>query len=568
MALLNPITLNYNGIQFNETQIVTASMRMIEDAARRTVVETQLTLKVRAKVLEGDDQDTEMDAIRAALERPGGQLLYAGAGFGTLEINMPGGKKDLNWGPKPRILEWRPIGRDRAAEITWAVEVSLIGCRDSTFQGNVMEANYSLSIRTDHAGYATRTHTGMIRIPMTRIAANNPNIPDSADNYFEQWCPGAFPGFERTIDRRVDESKTRLTFTVVDTQLKGNPLPPGIAKARATYSTKTVTRGLFTRYAFTIDAEYEVSPPLPRSIAFDAFMTLVNNRLRDERNAGATGWIPLDFSISEDVYGPSIRFTASIEATKIIGKGRNWIPLLSFFRPDPLGDWGAWHGSLVNSARHARGLSKLGDDGSSDIIVDPCLNRGGHIAEIVPNGKLTGGQPKDSWSSMKTKMGIEDEPPPFSTWLHYQCAMVAEGCDATMMHVPLPEKKEVTAILATPGGGAFRHIGPGFYLDRQETPPPIIQRSTSPVYYVRIVGEAVRFAYEIPMPQLQPIGGKTPVPANDPSLGTFWEHKLAAWTCFPIYTARWNLRFAVPRNANSGSLDLPLMAHPDQQQDV
>src|SRR4051794_425098 len=120
MALLtSPVVLSYNSIVFNATQVVSASMRFIEDRAGRTVTNTVLSLKVKAVIASGAAQDVTMAALRAALERPGQALVYSGAGFGGLSINTAGGNRDLNFGPKPRVLEWKTLGGDYAAEIVW-----------------------------------------------------------------------------------------------------------------------------------------------------------------------------------------------------------------------------------------------------------------------------------------------------------------------------------------------------------------------------------------------------------------------------------------------------------------
>jgi hypothetical protein len=167
----------------------TCGLRFIYDAAGRTVVQTNLALTVKAKIIGGATQDTSLDAIRAALERPGGQLTVTGLGFGTLAINTPGGKKDLAWGPKPQTLSWENVGAGRAANVVWQCEVALLGCLSAADSGQVMEFTWEATFAVDNGGYTTRTIAGSLRIPMTRQAVGDSTLPDCADAYLEQYVP-------------------------------------------------------------------------------------------------------------------------------------------------------------------------------------------------------------------------------------------------------------------------------------------------------------------------------------------------------------------------------------------
>jgi hypothetical protein len=565
-ALPNPSTLTYNGITFNETQEVGASLRFVEDAAGRTVTNTILTLKVKAKIAEGAGQNAAMAAIRTALERPGQALAYSGMAFGGLSINVGAGTRDLNWGPKPRVLSWKPRGRDQAAEIEWQVEVSMIGCANAPFQGQVMEATYSLAFSTDKGGYATRVHSGLIRIPMTRTAGGG--VPDSADNYYEAWVPKELPGYARTCQRNLDESRSKLTFTITDTERAGNELPAGVVEATGGHTMTSEGKTVSVLWAGSLNMTYELARDQPRSIAWTYFLNLAEDRVRAEkgRNPGAF-FFPRSMSIGEpEIHGRNgAAFT--LNYSLIFGDKKTTkrvFPVTGLWRPIPGATWQAHSNSLSQSAQHPRGLDRLRFDAGSDEIVDLCsggtslrANQGGS------NSALKSQLANSLWDDVKRKLGIEDDPDPSATWLHYQCEPQVEPMDHTIFHVPLPtEPIQQNSRLVTPNL-AFPQRDPSYQLGEQKSPPPVVQRLASTSYYVRLVGRAVRVAYEIPKPELPKIGDGTIVDAND---GTcFWRHNLATWTTHPVYVATWNLRFFVARSAGAQSTLLPIMPHPFMQ---
>src|SRR5262245_8286774 len=140
--------ITYNGFSFPREASTRARFGFVYDAAGRTVVETKLDLNVSAYILAGGGQDNSLDVIRAALERPGGALRVSGLGLGTLNSNRPGGRKDVSFGPRPSVIDWRNVGAGRAAHIVWNCQVSVLGCLDKPTTGQVMEATYDLTFST------------------------------------------------------------------------------------------------------------------------------------------------------------------------------------------------------------------------------------------------------------------------------------------------------------------------------------------------------------------------------------------------------------------------------------
>lgn len=558
-------TLTYNGVQFNSTQLVSVSLRYVEDKAGRTVTNTILTLKVKAKVADGATQDVTLAALKIALERPGQALVYTGAGFGGLSINTAGGNRDLNWGPKPRVLEWHPIGRDYAAEITWQVEVSLIGCANAPFQGRVMEATYGLSLSTDDGGYATRVHSGFIRIPMTRTTAGA--VPDTADNYFEDWVPLLLPGYRRTISRNLDPSHSQLDFTVTDAERAGHPLPPGVVNATGGHTMTSEGKTVSVLWGGSISMTYELARDFPRSAAWEYFLQLCEDRVRAEFARGAILFLPTSMTITEpEIHGKNgAAFTLNYRIAFGNGGGvvvNRAFPLHGLWRGPPNATWEKHSDSLANSAQHPRGLDRLQHDSRTDRIVDLCGNERELRGVVMGRNQALKNVPIDpKWAEVKRRLRIADNPPPESTWLGYESKMVLEPHDRVAHHIPLPDRPMPVESVLRAGAFLFPQRDPPFTLRSQFSPGAITQPIASPVYYVRVIGRGVRYAYEVSRPRPGLIGA-TVTEANDPRMGNYWSQWIGAVTTGNIYCAEWDLRYFIARPLGSGPALLPVLPHP------
>lgn len=571
MSLPNPTVVQYNGFTFPVESNTKADLAFVYDAAGRTVVQTNLTLTVTSDILGGATQDTSLDNIRAALERPGGQLVVTGIGLGTLAINTANGRKDLAFGPKPRTLSFVNNGAGRTAKIVWRCEVAVLGCLNSSDEQEVMESTYEITFATNEAGLLTRVVSGSIRIPMTRNGVNNNRLPDNVDSYFEKFVPDPAEGYHRTISRTIDRSKTSLNYTITDTQLAGNPLPAGIVAASASHSLTSQGRTVTATWLGTLTATYEMQVGRNRADAFPIFLKMAADRIDAERKRNAN-FFPTQLTIGEpEIYGrQSAAFTLVYALIFTLPPGKfRLFPTVGLWRPVPGSDWKTWAASLADGAQGPRGLSGAQSTRDEDAIVDLCLSDSGRIPDEIRGGDLRQiNAPVDiPWAKIKSVLGISDKPDPTGTWLSYQCQVVVEETNRLVVHVPLPTSPtSITTVLRTPGAlpGFFPQTDPGFILQSQASPPPIMQDRGSPGYYIRLIGRALRFAYEVPRPVLRSVGGVRAIDANDPALGTFWRSGLVGWTTHPIYMAQWNLRYFIPRGPGAAGALVPIPPHPFQ----
>jgi hypothetical protein len=576
MSLPSTAAVSYNGWPFPTESETSFNLRMIPDVARRTVVKSILTLTVKSHIIAGATQDDSLDAIRAALERPGGQLVVTGLGLGTLEINTEGGRRDLSFGPFPQSLQWKNTGAGRAAQIVWQVEVHLLGCLDAADSGQVMEFGWEATFAVDNGGYTTRTITGDFTIPMTRSAVGDSTLPDCADSYFDRYLPPAGEGFSRAISHTVDRSKAKVSFTITDQELAGYPLPPGVVAATGSHTYSCEKAGTMVRWTSNLATTYEMARDWPRSKAWDYFRELAADRIDRLRRIGWR-FFPLSLSIGEEIYGrQSAAFTlvcSMIRTRPAVGVERA-APFAGLWTVPPNANWAQHSASLANGARSGRGFAEGRVAASDDAITDLCVSTarmGGTLSARADPARPAG---DDEWNQMKAALGVEDNPDPASTWLVYRCVPSVDEKCRIRVHFPLPTGPDPNAGFAplrTPnfGGGrapgVFDHQADPFALEPQDSPPPVVQYGGSAGYYIWIVGEALRHTYEISRPAVPPIAGVQPFDANDPKLGCHWTSGVVGETCAKIFAARWRLRYFVPRAPGAASSLLPVMPHPYQQ---
>lgn len=539
--------ISYNGIVFDErTETVGISARPHYDAAGRTVTYVVHSITLKTIVTTSSTTlDSAMATIRQKLLVPGRPFIYSAAGYGSMVINVTSAATDVVWGPRPQELSYKPIGV-KAAEIIWRVEVAIPECANARTSGAIMEFNYTLGIDQDRAGFTTRTYQGYVTIPMTRNLSGDRRLTDSADSYWEGVLPALPSGFRReSKNRTLDESKSKMTFTVVDVEMGPNILPVGVVECKASHSIETTGAGL-TQWVGTINAEYEIARDFSPPKCYEHFIKLVrqrlaeSNRLRIPIDDGGTftgrrdrgAIIPVGFSMEEpDIYGRpaakfSLRYTMTQPFRNILKSSSLWMPVDN--------DWNTWRASLSNSALNPRGNARMTFNPRDDAILDLCV--GARSATMATVSNVPGG--------VRTLVGedLKDEcPKQEDSWLVYDIWLEVESEDKTMIHKPLADE-------ASTGGGS----GSG-YSAEVKAPPDIIQRRTSNSDVVYICGRALRACYDIVPPRLQTIGNRDAELANRAGQ-EYFRTWVAGKYGHAVIGASWRQRYILKAERNQVAL--------------
>lgn len=516
-SLPNFGTLSYNGIDLSSpyTETLSAAFRPIPDTSGRTVKYVEITLKFKTIVAYSESTSTEvaMTNIRNSLTAYGGAFALSGRGLGNIYANVPGRvEKDVNYGPKPRVVSLRATNQ-YAVEVIFEIVVCLPQCTTSaSYQNQLMAANYDLSFDIDEASQTKRTFKGHIEIPATRIAQGIRKLPDNADDYLLSIIPSVLSGFRRVISRHLNEAKTLLEVTVTDTEMGTNIPPPGIVSVQAEQSHANTTPFAFAQYSGTISAEYKLQKGTDPEVARKHFFALVDDRFAamEDSDSFKTRFtdgstlkgkvLPTIWSAGEpDIYGDvkrckfAVQYLATASITTLLTAG--------LWRQVPDSSWTKWAKSMVLMS-NPRGLADLRFKNSEDAIVDLCQSVTVNRLKTPPDSKLKSRRRPDD--------GEPPECPPDESWIDFENKIRLVTIDPTIPHNPLPaqESKLTSRQNPTPQGIAWSD--PSI----PRSPKTIIQYRGAPLVMAIMEGFGVRYLYGIDEPKLVSIGGANAVKAN------------------------------------------------------
>lgn len=547
---LNVGTLNYNGIEFPSNMETEISGSMKYDSADRTVSYIVWRIEVKATISASESPtnnlDATMDLVRRALTTAGGTLFLNGKGFGNLDVNVGStGKRDVLWGPKPRLLRWKPLGKN-AAEIVWVCEVAIPECSNARYTG-LAEFTYSWSVSIDPEGYSTLTYAGQLVIAQTRVGGRR-TLYDTADSWRERIMPPTPVGFrpgQRQFD--VDESKNRLTWTLTYEEMPV-PLPEGFTQAKFSHSITSVGKNLFM-FTSVMTGEYHFARFTQRGAAYKLFLETVVAR----KNKCKGQVFPIFWKGEEpDAYGrPRAIYTIGLTAAFSVG---NHLKESGLWQPMPTSDT-KWKASLLNTLG-PRGVADLRLRPQDDIILDLCANS--YTPPVLrPKPPPKPQPPRGEEEELKT---IFPCPKPEDSWFYFVNDFRVEGEANNVVLKPLPLKvakvqlpAQTSSTLSTtpqqtakdpPTVSQLVNIQAGAKIDAD-----IVQQRTAPSVRIVLLGSALRVCYEIQPPELEldpTATGLELVPD-----GTWFSQKQVANVAHPVYLAFWRKEYIVKQITSS-----------------
>lgn len=582
---------SYNGFSFDPEFTATTRIHVkpVESADGRTVSYNEYAIALRTHVV-GQPTDATVFAARRLLTKNGGRFQYAGRGVGALNINV-NAAKDVNFGPKTRMLSIQPKGGTNYSILDWEISFCVPECSDASYQFAPMELSYSVEFQIRANGRQNRSTNGTLRIPNNRLGPGSSLVLDNPDAYRDTIPPPIPPGFKREWGPfTVDAARTRLTFSWVDKEFDRNILPPGIVACRAPQTLKTIgNQGAVAALGWTttISASYTLAAGYDFRTAMNAYAALINQKLGINRGAaGGAGIplrvgaiIPLAFEMSDpDMYGDESKcdFASSynvmnVSINQIIGQTGLWKPTGQ--------DWKSWALSLNNSALNARGYSRLEFSANDDEIVDLCNSPQGHGLIGIRREEAIGAQQQAiAFASL-----ISLPPPdPRMSWLSYLNTIRVETDTGTVIQQTLSTRKPVDIDPSGPEVVELRN-DPNARLPGQagdspsqsptitasdgydrlmgaieaklsgSSPPPIsAARRMAGRIVVFMIGSATRAGFAIPVPVLKSAGDVQPILANRPDKGEGFVTGIVQNQGVPVVGACWKLRYVLPSMPDGG----------------
>lgn len=502
---------------------------MQDDDSQRTTLYHRYKLRVETTIYaeNGDNPGfagAHFQRIRDRLTKKGQALTISHGGFSDslFDVNVYDyGRKDVTFGPHPRVVTWEPVGYENAVHVIWECEFCVSACNRYT---GIMALNYLMSHRIDSGGYTTRTVSGYIEIAMTRLGRST---PDTADNYRDAIQIGQMANFQRETTWNLSADKRRAEFTIVDTEIKSpNAYAPGVISIEGNHNANWSIRAA-AKLPQTIRATIELAQGQPRSRAWEIFRAIVNQRL--SFNNPAERFIE-NLSAEESLFGNRISFSISfytfIKPNEAIMNGIMGVfGGTGLFTPLNLSTWQQWKISVSGLQSH-RGQANIQHTADQDQIVDLCSTE--FKATSVTNNRLPPTPMPLSLGSL-----YNQKPLPAKSYLRYESSMEYEEDTPTTTQVTVDEDD-----------GDYKVFDPN--VAEAELAAKVSGSSVSRFVetqagkiYFWWRGYAERVGYPIPRPDKIEVNGKTFKRVT----GRFNQQFVGNVLGQPVYRAAWVIKY-------------------------
>ena len=547
--------LFYNGVRFNNAIQANCSVTPVYSSSGRTVKYLRYVLSVETVVHEGcispgDTTDLTLLALRTLLLQEGGQLVFDSKGFGMdVSINTTSApassRTDVIYGPKPMMLDWRPLNGVFAAAISWQVEFHVARCLPEAPVFQLTEFEYSVSWDINESRMTTRTITGQYEVPARSVQSRL--ISNSADLLRDNLQIEQPANFRRTDNYSLSEDKRTLSFSIVDTEIPSDdPLFPGIINADVDFTVNSENKFLNANvhWGCELSGTIEVAPGVPKYTAWLAFLAIwkkkrsVANRARSDTGRGfespgdagerretqTDGYIfTRRFSFGEQVFGRAqtwrVEWLLTCSLQQILQASGIWVPVES-------NTWDQWKASL-RDILGSRGSADMRHFPTDDVIVNFCQNPVAAVsagAERPPLARVTEEierekcQRKNSWITFVNEI---------------KCRRIYNHVYQQRLGEDAPTDEQIESNAAY-FGGQVATIASGSVGSRSV---PVVHRRGSSFWDCVMSGFAIRCRWKIPKPELNSIGGLTPLNGTtDEWTHSKWKDGLDG---DPIWIARW-----------------------------
>lgn len=508
------------------------------------------------------DASSNMLVLRRQLTTPALALEITNQGLGSdlsfTQANV------ANYGPKPRVLLWEPIGSSRAVHIVWECEVSAIECGTAAIgqhnQSDFGAFTYSVSFGLSEDGLSTRTISGVYEVNPRRTGSGLTTIR-TADT-FRQRLGHNLPtllNFQRTQVYNLSEDRRSITFSITDTEEPSeNPLHPHVVKARLTHRLSSIS--IWGKWRVNFSGEILVAPGRDRRIAWNAFVAAIRPRIDSWRKAKATRdpggspsdpeikpyLFPMSFDIEEEIFGGrsmsfSLTYHGVTSLASLIEASGLWLPVP--------GTWDRWRGSMdgPRGPHTLRGFSQLNFPDSADRIHNFCIGVGNDNPSQSATPVRTGSSPPDIEEALDAVI------PAANSWYQYTIRLTIVKDNQTIFSRRIGNSDATREITIDGTGKDIQFGKKAAKKDGEEEPKKddthLQERGVS-AYFLRLNGTARRYGHPITSKDLavvKTIDGKPAIQGNGPLGGDWGKANYTsavtvdrAFSCpRPMYVQRW-----------------------------
>ena len=269
--------VSYNGFVFPPALSSGVTVVPEYDDSGRTVKYLTVALSIQfiltdAQVDPADLEDLSpissqfISSMLARLTQPCQQLQFTAQGFGNFSVNAVSGGgigmafQDIDFGPKPQVLEWEPLGGGNAARVEWLCTTRIPACPSAL--GELIQFNYSISWGIDNAGFVFRTVEGFAELPATRSTTGGTQASDFIGTNFNGFNKvrtkllNAFPflhNYKRQFFFRTRNNRKFIDFKIEDVEIRSDgEIPPGASEIELNQNiTSSLEDGAFYKWKIT-----------------------------------------------------------------------------------------------------------------------------------------------------------------------------------------------------------------------------------------------------------------------------------------------------------------------------
>ncbi len=525
--------VTYNGYTFDGAFHVEVSAQDVLDESGRVVKYSEYTMTVHAIIADSAGTAEEMADIHKRLSKSGERLVVTDIGLGGA-LNIGGtSRREVLYGPIPKVRTWKPIGSSRACQVSWSVTFRLAECGDVTNIRGVIEANYTVKYSIDQHGNSSRTISGSVIVVnniIGRRVTENPEL-------FRTWIGGVIPlGWKRTQQYSLNAAKNKVDFTLTDTEVPThhNAIPPGLSDARGSHRISWALRKgatLNNSMSFTLTP----NPDVPQSYCWLIALQIVDQRMKIQRAASACegikgGTLINSYSIKEDIWGRPVEISISwihtINVEKVITDSGIFVSL-----PVAMNDWVKWRKEMTSWGHHPFGNAKLKWYPQDDYVNSLCNQN-----PIVLNGAVA------TYPVQKIEQyGIANQlPPPKNSYLSFDQVILPLSNRPTAIQAILQPTDDMTGNVDM-NDTENPQFGGGQGPSESGRVKAVIQQSTKAIHKVIVMGRAKRAGYPVPKPKLPSYNGQKLIETKAAFTNTLLRNALGV----PIYSAEWIIEYAL-----------------------
>lgn len=557
--------LSYNGFLFPPAVHITAEATPVQDATGRYTKWVRYTINVECILFPGCD-DTLTDGVtpnpnalfpssltdlggssstngfqrlRHLLTRQGETLTFTGKGFGN-DFVINTNTQDVQFGPRPKVIRWEPVGNNKAVRLVWAVEVTVADCSlTRTADGRIAEFGYSIEYDISDTGLTMRTVTGFMTI-VNRLKSSTPSY--TVDRFREQIQVIVPYGFKRESQSyNISADGRTCQFTVVDQELEtDHPYQPGMADQRATHSIRSTGNLVGHTWVVSLNASYRVAKGADKGRAWNAFLFLVKSRRKAIQHARVPAGkedgdekpmnmaFPVELKIEDSVYGRDMRFSMS---WLVFTTYRTVLKASGLFAHEEGTSWTTWHSSLLNKFKtwNQRGHAQLRAQEPGQTVVTLCNSN--YPQPIQDAGRLL--PQVGTYSLFRSEC-----PPKEESWVKFKPEVTLLEDHKTMTSHATGGVDDYKPKVISPSAGS---TGLEYERGSGDTNRPVIHTQGLTRYRVKFEGTAIRIGHKIPKPVLTKYGGADVT--RPIGKGTFKQVEVGVSESCPVYRAEWSQEY-------------------------